>query len=1028
MGRAPQVTQVEAPRAGPITAGFTPRGSQIGADALGGTEARNLAQAGAALQQAGADVSARVITEANVLNETEALDVSTNYQRAANERYSQFATLRGRDAEAAYPQFVEDMRSLENDTLSGVNSGVRRMMQPRVRSHATSLLAGASTFRAEQLRVANGQAREAEASLQIDNGMLFRDNPVQAEAALATGLTAIETRMRAEGADAATIEAARRSYTSRFFAPQIDSILDTDPLRANAIFQRNRDRMDAGSQARFEDALRPRVNQRLASDRIDVAGLGPDGTPRGPTPGGTPVVGDVAIARVRDQIFRAENPAGDARRTAAAANDPSLTASGPGQITDGTWRTYAARLGLSDSQRNERGAQERIFGAYMEDAQRAVGRPLNSGEMYAAWMLGIPGFRAFVNADPNDDARAVYGRVAGDRIADSAFRSNGRLMQPGMTVGQVLTAVSGRINGGAPQGEPSRPGAAPDRGQMLEASLRGTENNPELRNAIITEFTRRTNVADAINAQERSRLEQRVQATDAALRTNPNVPIPAEDIRRLYADRPEEANRILDRLGTAQLTGQVFTSIQYASPQRLAEIRNDITAGTGALTAELRQRRGIRVNADGTVNPEDQASDESARAELRNVFATAATERQRLVDQDQAAYVQGDAGVSQAQAAVAAAPTDPAARRNLGAARRTAQMSIGVPEQDARTLTRTESSQLAAQITRMNPADGAVNQQLQGLARTYGPQEWPRVFRDLVRDGRLPMEYQILANMTSPVGQADYQRMLQTATELGGMGDFRTRNREAYTAIQSEVPRAVADFRRSANASGTAGGNALALRVESAVADLALYYTRTQSLSASAAVARATDMIVNQQYDFSGEMRAPKNIVGPNNTIVPLGASAVERGTQVVMRDLQAADLAPLPASTPGMSEEQRAAETLAAARRGVWVTNEGDDGVHLVYRLDNGGRMPALRPDGSRVSFPFTNVPRDDTLYGPRQQTQRYGANPGRAPMQFGGEAPPAGDATPRPAVPGRTPAPAVAPPSPPNPPRGTGRWQAPQ
>ncbi|MCX8133165.1 MAG: hypothetical protein N3D18_04270 [Roseococcus sp.] len=152
----------------------------------------------------------------------------------------------------------------------------------------------------------------------------------------------------------------------------------------------------------------------------------------------TPATPDPAGLRAR--IFRAENAAGDGRRNAMGS-----TASGPGQITDGTWRSYAPRLGLTEAQRNDRAAQERVFDACMADAQKAVGRALADGEAYAAWLLGIAGLRRFLAAGRDADALETYRAVAGRRVADQAFRQNPGLLEPGMTVGEVLDALERRI-------------------------------------------------------------------------------------------------------------------------------------------------------------------------------------------------------------------------------------------------------------------------------------------------------------------------------------------------------------------------------------------------------------------------------------------------------------------------------------------------------------------------------------------------------------------------------------------------------
>lgn len=145
------------------------------------------------------------------------------------------------------------------------------------------------------------------------------------------------------------------------------------------------------------------------------------------------------------------------------ARNPLSSASGLFQITDGTFNSYAARLGISPTLRNDPGAQTQIAQSIQQDAVRAVGRPLTAGESYGAHFLGVGGLRAFVNASPSADAFTVYSSVAGNRAATAAFNSNPGLLGAGMTVGQVMDALSARVarfagGGAAASGSPAATG------------------------------------------------------------------------------------------------------------------------------------------------------------------------------------------------------------------------------------------------------------------------------------------------------------------------------------------------------------------------------------------------------------------------------------------------------------------------------------------------------------------------------------------------------------------------------------------
>lgn len=159
-----------------------------------------------------------------------------------------------------------------------------------------------------------------------------------------------------------------------------------------------------------------------------------------------------------------------------AARNPRSSAAGRFQIIDSTWRQYAPRLGLTDAQRMDPQAQEAVARAIQADARQAVGRDLSPGEAYGAHFLGIGGLRAFLGADPNADAQQVYAQAAGPQVAAQAFRANPGLLEPGMTVGQVMEALNRRMGAGGAATPVSAPSAAPASRQGIDpAELRRIE-------------------------------------------------------------------------------------------------------------------------------------------------------------------------------------------------------------------------------------------------------------------------------------------------------------------------------------------------------------------------------------------------------------------------------------------------------------------------------------------------------------------------------------------------------------------------
>lgn len=71
--------------------------------------------------------------------------------------------------------------------------------------------------------------------------------------------------------------------------------------------------------------------------------------------------------------------------------------------------------------------------------------PVNPTTLWGHHFLGPGGVVAFMHSDRNADAYTVYARVAGETIARKAFSQNGDMLKPGMTVGQVIDKISGRV-------------------------------------------------------------------------------------------------------------------------------------------------------------------------------------------------------------------------------------------------------------------------------------------------------------------------------------------------------------------------------------------------------------------------------------------------------------------------------------------------------------------------------------------------------------------------------------------------------
>lgn len=1004
MALVPRTSQVDQQPAGIVPGQYQGRSEaapfdfgQAAARSLDGE--REIGRALVALGQQG-DRTAAVLTRQAILdqevqNDTAATEAMTGLSRSINEQWAAYSERQGQDATAAFPAFRDSVRSAGQAVLDAApNPRVRQMLAGRVSQMTEGMIASGNVWNTRQTRVANGQAQEGLAAQAIQDGMQNRMNPQGLAAALDRGLEAQRQLGRLNGWAPETLQAAEATYRGRFYSGVIASVAEGDPIAAQRMFDAVRNDMDAGAQVRIENMLSSPVRQRVAAGIVrDVTG--PTADPDSP-------------AAVRARIFRAENPAGDARR------NPGSSASGPGQITDETWAAYATRLNLRPDQRNDRAAHEAIYDAYQADAQRIIGRPLNAGEQYAAWFLGIGAAKAFIE-NPNADARTVYASVAGEQRTQQAFTRNGALLRDGMTTGQVLQAVSARVSG------PS--GARQDNAAMLRAAMERAGPDPQMQAEVFTQFNRWRTIMEATQSQERAALDRRVQETSAALTQGATVSIPEAEIRRLH--QPEQADRILDGLYTQQIAGQVYSSVQLGTPAELQALREDLRDGSGPVTQMLRLRRGTRTDEGGNVVEADRAGDAAARGEIRNVLDQRIEQRNQQLAADPAQFVLADPTVRAAATRAAAEPQDPVAMNAYVTATLAAQQRLGIAAQDQRVLSLQQSQAIVASLQRADPGQGDRQNpdspalRLQALAQQYGD-NWPRVFQDLTRDGRLAPEYQVLANIPSATGQADYARMLAAARQAGGMDKLDDGLAEATrNQINRDVEGYTRAFTRTATASGQTGGAPLASMVHNAVRNLATYYA-LQGASAGDAMQRAADRIINDKYEIQGTMRVPRMTSDGR----PLGLAPVARAQAEVMRGLTAERLLDIsgPADVP--MEDRRRSEWLAA-QRGFWVPTENDRGLVLMREVENGGRVPVyVQPETAnavpdrngrwRIQINYDNLPQPVVSGASRF---RYGQRPGTTPMQFGGTPIPEGVTPPQPAptTQGLTPPRTSATPSPP-------------
>ncbi|CAO4183380.1 hypothetical protein [Methylorubrum aminovorans] len=181
-------------------------------------------------------------------------------------------------------------------------------------------------------------------------------------------------------------------------------------------------------------------------------GLAPLGAPSRAMPAFTSTSGDMGdyLASTRAK----ESGGND------LARNPSSTATGRYQFTEGTWNGLARKypnLGLTPNGRTDPAQQERAMQAFTRDnaqALTAAGIPINPQTLYGAHFLGASGFTSFARGAANNPGAPAINFVGSDAARANRTVFFDRDGSP-KTAGEVFAWMGrGRGGGGAPAGRP----------------------------------------------------------------------------------------------------------------------------------------------------------------------------------------------------------------------------------------------------------------------------------------------------------------------------------------------------------------------------------------------------------------------------------------------------------------------------------------------------------------------------------------------------------------------------------------------
>jgi len=422
---------------------------------------------------------------------------------------------------------------------------------------------------------------------------------------------------------------------------------------------------------------------------------------------------------------------------------------------------------------------------------------------------------------------------------------------------------------------------------------------------------------------------------------NTQQDIPTQQIRQLY--EPDQAQNAIQDLAMRRQAGIQYADLKWASPQQIQQVQQ---ADTHSLQGEDTDHYQTRMKI----------------VSMRNQMIE---KRNQALSKDPASFVSDNPTVQQAAHQVD--PEKPETFQQYAHTVMAVQRNLGV--QQPRILTDDQVHQAVQTLTNVDPAKQDVVPVLNGLEQQYG-QLWPQAFGEMVRVGKMPAEYQVLANMDTTAqagGRQMYAANLKkTLSELEKDPAVRGVSLERSATNGDPIGDKMSPFMETTELQG--GGGSINSLVQDAIKRQAYGYM-SKGMSQSDAVSNAYNDVIGAKYDTYRTIRAPKGEL-----------PAVQSATAYVLSRLKPTEINVAP-ELNGIPDNERASYTLERAKRiGQWVMNGDETGYNLVIETRTPGQYRTLmNKDGSPLTVTLQGVrsgqyanPYDDNALKLSQQAQQ--------------------------------------------------------
>lgn len=850
----------------------------------------------------------------DAMNKYQAHVRNVQYGDPDNPEQAGYFNLQGKSAMDGWKSAAQDVDQAQQILMQTLNPDQQRMFDQQSRAFQNGALSAMAEHAGRQRQVYQDDVYKDTLTNYANTGAANLDNPEAFAGYLNAGRKAVMQRLALQGVplDGPVAQAQLQDWNDQYLTTAAKAAADNnDAIKAQNILDSNKGNLSATAYSAASELIRPRVDRQqgdMLAQRVINGGDDP-----------TPIPPDADPEATHTAMVHFESGGSQYGKDGAPLTS-TKGAVGVSQLMPDTAREVAQQTGLGwdeDRFRNDANYNRAIGQAYFQQLCQKYGG--NQTLACAAY-----------NAGPGnvDKWRQQFGDPMTGAISDHDFVAQIPFKETRNYVSRVGATVT------KPDTSPSY--SAPDFGRQISdvhAEVTRLGLSPEAEDRALSQVRRNYTDWEQVTATARSALHDHVDDLSSAyMQGNATQPIPEAQIRQLY--QPEEADRMIGDLRMRQQAGTEYADLKWASPQQIAQVqKHDQDMLQGADTDHYKTRTQIVSMRDSMIQKRNEA-----------------------LQKDPASFVADNPLVQQAAQQID--PEKPETFQNYAQTVMSVQRNMGVLQ--PRILTNDQIRQAVQTLTSVDPSKQDVVPVLDGMEKQYGPQLWPQVFGEMVRVGKMPAEYQVLANMDTP-GQAAGRQMyaanlkmslddLKKAAGLDGKGlSPSTANGDPIADIMSPF---------MATTQLQDGGVGIDNVVRDAIERQALGYI-VRGKKQSEALSDAYDDIIGAKYDTAGTIRAPKGEL-----------PAVQSATNYALSRLTPDDIQVSP-ELDYLPENQRASYTLDRARRlGKWVMNGDESGYNIA--------MPTRSPGQYRTLMNKDGTPFTVTLKGIRsgQYANPYDSN----------------------------------------------------